>query len=219
MAKRTRQYKDVKNARAQAQRRINKLQGMLSTTQYKETRESIQSRLAQYNKALEGVRTYSSKTGKRVRTSEQVAQNLKTLRALNFENNDLVQSMKQANKAMQIEINRASVGLSDVYTKEQVHIFYRETMKYWQNVSNIENRNEAIMKGMGMNNLQKLFKEVTGDEKAIQKQWAMNVINDENATEEDRKKAFDILKDNEDDFQKSPNMNKSDKNIPDIVVE
>lgn len=219
MAKKaTAQYKQVKNARRQANTRIKRLTKDLHAATSAKAKENITRKIEQFRDALESVRTYSSVTGKRVRTSTQVAENLKELQRLNFNENARIRGNKAANKATEIEINKASVVASSIYKESQVHIFYRMTQKYWQN-SKIENRNDAIMAAKGKYNLANLFEEITSDEKAIEWQWAVEVSKDADASEEDKKKAFKILNDNKDQFQSSPNSKKSNANIPDIPVD
>lgn len=219
MAKKaTAQYKQVKNARRQANTRIKRLTKDLQAATSAKAKANITRKIEQFRDALESVRTYSSATGKRVRTSAQVAENLKNLQQLNFSENVLVRGTRRANEATKVEINKASVGMPSIYSETQVKIFYRETMKAWQNVP-IEKRNEAIMKYYGEKNLSKLFEEVTRDEKAQEWQWALEVAKNPEASDEDKKRAFEIIKDNQDEFVVSPDLKQSSINIPDIPTD
>lgn len=210
--KATQQYKRVSNERAKASRRINALQKQLAGAQSPQARIKLQGRITQYQNAIEATRMYSSETGKRVRNRAEIATNLEQLTRINNANSGLVRSQKKANQATQIEINRASVGIESKYTEEQVHYFYRETMKAWQNAP-AEQRNEAILNYYGERNLANLFEQITGPEDARQTMWAIETLKNPESSDDDKLTAMNILQDNEDEYVKSP-TGKSEYELP-----
>lgn len=197
--------------RRKANRRIKALQDDLSSAKSQKARSRIRGAISEIEKAIEATRTYSKETGKRIRTAAEVAANVANLARLNISNTFLVGSNKKRNLATAKQINMAGsrdegTRAASQYTKEQVRIFYRATQKAWDRPDvPIERRNEAIMRYYGSHVLSELFDEITTDARnqAIQRANAI-IANPENFTDEDRQWAFEVIADNQDDFQLSP---------------
>ena len=200
------QYNKVRNERRKAQRRIESLSKKLGETKNSRTKTRIRKQIKDLKRGVELSRTYDTKTGKKIRSQKQVANNLNKLIERNERTEQYVHGQKRINKAMQTEINRASVGKSSIYKQSEVHIFYRATQNAWINETNPKMRNEAILKYYGKENLQDFFEEVINNERNKNVQKAMEIINNPNGdyTNEEREAAFAALFDNDDDFQISP---------------
>lgn len=197
------QYNKVRNERRKAQRRINSLSKKLGETKNSRTKKRIRKEIKDLKRGVELSRTYDVETGKKIRSQKQVAKNLNKLIERNERTEQYVHGQKRINKAMQTEINRASVGKSSIYKQSEVHIFYRATQNAWINETNIKMRNEAILKYYGKENLQDFFEEVINNKYNKKVQKAMEIINKPNGdyTDEERQEAFAALFDNNDDFQ------------------
>lgn len=200
------QYNKVRNERIKAQRRIASLSKKLGETKNSRTKTRIRKEIKDLKRGVELSRTYDAKTGKKIRSQKQVAKNLNKLIERNERTEQYVHGQKRINKAMQTEINRASVGKSSIYKQSEVYIFYRATQNAWINELNPKMRNEAILKYYGKENLQDFFEEVINNERNKNVQKAMEIINNPNGdyTNEEREAAFAALFDNDDDFQISP---------------
>lgn len=200
------QYNKVRNERRKAQRRIESLSKKLGETKNSRTKTRIRKQIKDLKRGVELSRTYDTKTGKKIRSQKQVAKNLNKLIERNERTEQYVHGQKRINKAMQTEINRASVGKSSIYKQSEVHIFYRATQNAWINELNPKMRNEAILKYYGKENLQDFFEEVINNDRNKKVQKAMEIINNPNGdyTDEERQEAFAALFDNDDDFQISP---------------
>ena len=200
------QYNKVRNERRKAQRRIASLSKKLGETKNSRTKTRIRKEIKDLKRGVELSRTYDAKTGKKIRSQKQVAKNLNKLIERNERTGQYVHGQKRINKAMQTEINRASVGKSSIYKQSEVHIFYRATQDAWINELNPKMRNEAILKYYGKENLQDFFEEVINNDRNKKVQKAMEIINNPNGdyTDEERQEAFAALFDNDDDFQISP---------------
>lgn len=200
------QYNKVRNERRKAQRRIASLSKKLGETKNSRTKTRIRKEIKDLKRGVELSRVYDAKTGKKIRSQKQVAKNLNKLIERNERTEQYVHGQKRINKAMQTEINRASVGKSSIYKQSEVHIFYRATQNAWINEPNPKMRNEAILKYYGKENLQDFFEEVINNERNKNVQKAMEIINNPNGdyTNEEREAAFAALFDNDDDFQISP---------------
>ena len=200
------QYNKVRNERRKAQRRIASLSKKLGETKNSRTKTRIRKQIKDLKRGVELSRIYDTKTGKKIRSQKQVAKNLNKLIERNERTEQYVHGQKRINKAMQTEINRASVGKSSIYKQSEVHIFYRATQNAWINELNPKMRNEAILKYYGKENLQDFFEEVINNDRNKKVQKAMEIINNPNGdyTDEERQEAFVALFDNDDDFQISP---------------
>lgn len=197
------QYNKVRNERRKAQRRIASLSKKLGETKNSRTKTRIRKEIKDLKRGVELSRTYDAKTGKKIRSQKQVAKNLNKLIERNERTEQYVHGQKRINKAMQTEINRASVGKSSIYEQSEVHIFYRATQNAWINELNPKMRNEAILKYYGKENLQDFFEEVINNDRNKKVQKAMEIINNPNGdyTDEERQESFAALFDNNDDFQ------------------
>lgn len=208
----SKQYQHRRNEVRKAQRRIKAIKKLLEASQSTAAQQRLKSQIDTYNSAIEATRTYSSKTGKKIRTQAEVSQNIDALSRINEQNSQLVNvSAKarqlRANKATQKMISMASSSKTEnasPYTKTQVQIFYRATQKAWQNAP-LEGRNQAILDYYGMTSLQEVFEQVTGNQRNKDVQRATEIVNNpQDFSEEDRKWAFDVIQDNEDEYQISP---------------
>lgn len=198
MAKNISQYQKARNARRKAQRRINALEKQLTTAGNHNTREKLKGRIKELTKAVEETRTYSSETGKRVRTASDVAANINRLEKLNKDFSYLTTSQTRSNKAVEVEINRASVGVESMYTETQVKVFYRATQKAWQNRP-IAERNKAILDYYGEKSLKKVFEDVVSNEQNSNVQKAIDILqNGSEATDDEKAWALEQLQDNDD---------------------
>lgn len=197
------QYNKVRNERRKAQRRIASLSKKLGETKNSRTKTRIRKEIKDLKRGVELSRVYDVKTGKKIRSQKQVAKNLNKLIERNERTEQYVHGQKRINKAMQTEINRASVGKSSIYKQSEVHIFYRATQDAWINELNPKMRNEAILKYYGKENLQDFFEEVINNDRNKKVQKAMEIINNPNGdyTDEERQESFAALFDNNDDFQ------------------
>lgn len=197
------QYNKVRNERRKAQRRIASLSKKLGETKNSRAKTRIRKEIKILKRGVELSRTYDVKTGKKIRSQKQVAKNLNKLIERNERTEQYVHGQKRINKAMQTEINRASVGKSSLYKQSEVHIFYRATQDAWINETNIKKRNEAILESYGKKNLQDFFEEVINNEYNKKVQKAMEIINNPKGdyTDEERRESFAALFDNNDDFQ------------------
>ena len=208
----SKQYQKKRNEVRKAQRRISALQQQLTIAQSPAAQQRLQSQIDRYNSEIEATRTYSSETGKKIRTKAEVQQNIESLSRMNEQNANLVGGSAKArqlraNKATEKMINMASSRKTEEaspYTRTQVQIFYRATQEAWQN-SSLENRNQAILNYYGMTSLQEVFEQVTGDQRNKDVQRANEIVNNpQDYSEEDRKWAFNVIQDNEDEYQISP---------------
>ena len=208
----SKQYQRKRNEARKAQRRIKALKQQLDIAQSPSAQQRLKSQIDLYNSAIEATRTYSAKTGKKIRNKSEIQQNIEYLSRLNEQNAQLVSGSAKArqlraNKATEKMINMASSRKTEEaapYTRTQVQIFYRATQEAWQN-SPLENRNQAILNYYGMTSLQEVFEQVTGDQRNKDVQRANEIVNNpQDYSEEDRKWAFNVIQDNEDEYQISP---------------
>lgn len=200
----TERYRRIKNERRRAKTRIKRLEKKLTQVKSQTAVARIKRDIKNIQDAVDATYTYSPTTGKKIRDVQEVSANIENMTRVNNQYSSVVQSNRKSNLATQIEINKASVGESAEYTEDQVHIFYRATQKAWENVP-IERRNQAILDYYGYDNLAEAFEEVTSNQKNKDIQRALNIVqNPDEYTDDDRKWAYDVIKDNEDDFQLSP---------------
>lgn len=121
-------------------------------------------------------RIYSSKTGKKMHTAKQAESGLKRLESL-IESKYKFANQWQKNKFFESKMNmgsnerlqgptRSGKPLSEEMSglsKDQIKIFYRETMDIWRGYSSNKDRNKAIMKAYGKSDLEEVFNEVIGE--------------------------------------------------------
>ena len=165
-------------------------------------------------------RMYSSKTGKKMHTAKQVESGLKRLESL-IESKYKFVNQWQKNKFFESKINMGSnerlqgptmsgkplseemSGLS----KDQIKIFYRETMDIWRGYSSNKDRNKAIMKAYGKSDLEEIFNEVIGEfakehNDPIQAKYVLEHQDD--FTDQQIEHARRVLYDNADELRYDP---------------
>lgn len=199
----TKQYQDTRNARAKAQRRLANMEKELGTLTGVREKAALERRMNELRAAIESTRTYSAETGKRIRTKEEVAANLQKLEFLNRASQDFLKGTAGAqarkNKFTQNQINLASKKDSEgsVYTRAQVTVFYRFTQDAWIN-TDLTNINQSILdyygKTAGSDDLATIFEWVMQQGKNADIVKALEILENENASDDDRNWAFDILK-------------------------
>jgi truncated hemoglobin YjbI len=210
-------YQRARNARDKAQRRIADLKAQLNDTANANIKSRIRKDIKRIQRAVSNTRTYSTKTGKRMHTSKQVARGIDKLNSLLEE--FPLKVPRQKNKSFEVRMNMASnksiqgptqnskrtVGeeISGL-TKAQVQIFYRATQKAWQNVP-VEQRNEAILKYYHQRDLEKLFNDVLSDQRNKDVEKANEILaNPDDYTDAERKWAYEVIQDNDDEFRYLP---------------
>lgn len=221
----TSQYNKVRNERRKAQRRISRLEASFKKATTASEKRQISKSIQNYQNIVESTYTYSPKTGKRIRNANEVSENLKTLKVQNQAAGVFFKEAPRSDLLTKIEINKASsreTESASEYTASQVHIFYRETMKYWQDASAGEDKNIKILEGIERETgismtLEEVFDYITSDEKAQQRQWAAEILTNPNASERDKHEARRIVQDNIDEVQISQVVEKA--NIPDVPTD
>ena len=205
-------YQRARNARDKAQRRIADLKAQLNDTTNASIKSRIRKDIKRIQRAVSNTRTYSTKTGKRMHTSNQVARGIEKLSSLLEE--FPLKVPRQKNKSFEVRMNMASnksiqgptqnskrtVGeeISGL-TKAQVQIFYRATQKAWQNVP-VEQRNEAILKYYHQRDLEKLFNDVLQRNEDVEKANEI-LANPDDYTDAEKKWAYETIQDNDDEFR------------------
>lgn len=201
-------YNQILNARKKAERRIDKLKKVMKETQNEDTKRNIKSNIRKLKNAVNSTRTYAKSTGKKIRSKEKVDANFENLKELNTRFDAYTyRGINKKNNATRIEINKASVKADSIYTKTQVQIFFMVTRAAW-NRPGIDptKRYEAILKAYGKVDLGQLFDDIVNNKKNLQIQKAREILATPDAdwTDEEKAAAFQILKDNEDDYIDSP---------------
>ena len=201
-------YKQIHNERKKAENRIKKLKQVMKDTQNEDTKRNIKSNIKKLKNAVNSTRTYAKSTGKKIRSKEKVEANFENLKELNTRFDAYTyRGINKKNNATRIEINKASVKADSIYTKYQVQTFFNVTRKAW-NRPNVDptKRYEAILKAYGKVDLAQLFDDIVNNEKNLQLQKAREILATPDAgwTDEEKAAAFEILKDNEDDYIVSP---------------
>ena len=207
--KNTRRYNDLRNERRKAQRRINSIQKSLAKTKSEGARKLLERRITNLQNAIDATRTYSKETGKKIqRTKLESEHAMSYLRSLNKISESYVKSNRIQNEATGIEIRRAGHG--GMYTKREVQLFYKETMSAWNRDDVPTNkRNEAILEAYGERNLADLFDKIVNDGKVQELERAREIIQSPQMyTNEQRRWAYEVLSDNEDEYTVSPNSRK-----------
>lgn len=216
MANNTSQYNKVRNERRKAQRRIDALQNQYKSAVSPTAKKRLKSQIKSLNAAVEKTYTYSN--GKKIRDSKQVSRAYANLIKKNSNLSNYVHSNAAANRAAAIEINKASVGASSTYSESQVHIFYRSTMKAWQNLPAGSDKNKAILDYYGYASLDEAFNDVTSNEQNVNVQKAIDILNNpKDYTDDDRAWAFNFISDNDDDFTISPPNGKDISNLSPVA--
>lgn len=203
--KNTRRYNDLRNERRKAQRRINSMQKSLAKTRSEGARKLLERRISNLQNAIDATRTYSKDTGKKIQSTKLEAEHaMNYLRSVNNASDSYVQSNRMQNKATEIEIRRAGHG--GMYTKREVQVFYKYTMAAWNRDDVPTNkRNEAILEAYGERNLADLFDKIVNNGKVQELERAREIIQSPQMyTNEQRRWAYEVLSDNEDDYITSP---------------
>lgn len=201
-------YNQIRNERKKAENRIKKLKQVMKDTQNEDTKRNIKSNIKKLKNAVNSTRTYAKSTGKKIRSKEKVEANFENLKELNTRFDAYTyRGINKKNNAIRIEINKASVKADSIYTKFQVQTFFNVTRKAW-NIPGVDptKRYEAILKAYGKVDLAQLFDDIVNNEKNLQLQKAREILATPDAgwTDEEKAAAFEILKDNEDDYIISP---------------
>ena len=210
-------YQRARNARDKAQRRIADLKAQLNDTTNANIKSRIRKDIKRIQRAVSNTRTYSTKTGKRMHTSKQVARGIEKLSSLLEE--FPLKVPKQKHKSFEVRMNMASnqriqgpsqnakrtVGeeISGL-TKAQLQIFYRATQKARLNVP-VEQRNEAILKYYHQRDLEKFFNSVLSEQRNKDVEKANEILaNPDDYTDAEKKWAYETIQDNDDEFRYVP---------------
>ena len=220
------QYNDARNLREKAERRIAALKKQKKAAQSKEYKKQLQRDIRRLQDAARSTRTYSTKTGKRMRTAEQVSKGIAKLKSL-VEEFPLL-GVEKRNRSFALRLNLAknsslqgptrnagsTIGeeMSGL-TSDEVKVFYRATQHVWDNGKvPIEKRNEAIEAHynelIGTRDLQRIFDYVLSDQRQQDVLKAKDIVdNPDKYTDAEKKWAYDILQDNESEIRYQPVVN------------
>lgn len=206
----TKAYMRARNERRKAQTRIRALERKRDALTSAQAKDKVQTQIDNLQKTVAATYMYSQDDGTRIRSREEAMGNVAILARHNLRLGSLVTSEGRANLVTGIELNRATVGRSSVYTKAQVHIFYKKTQEAWQQAGvALEDRNAAIVAEygpkLGTSSLADIVEQVLGDEDTQKTLWAIAVFeNPDNHTDAEKREAFDVLMDNGDEDTVSP---------------
>ena len=139
---------EAQNLRRKGQRRIERLQDLISNDNTTErVRNWATRQVKEITSAMQGTRQYS-KSGKRYKskTESYIKGQISRLEAAISEVVLMRSAPVDTFAVTQSELNRASVRAPSSYTKTEASMFYRATQKIWQTQGVGEHsRNEAIM--------------------------------------------------------------------------
>ena len=220
------QYNDARNLREKAERRIAALKKQKKAAQSKEYKKQLQRDIRRLQDAARSTRTYSTKSGKRMRTAEQVSKGIAKLKSLVEEfpllgvekrNRSFALRLNLAkNSSLQGPTRNAGSTLGEEMsglTSDEVKVFYRATQHVWDNGKvPIEKRNEAIEAHynelIGTRDLQRIFDYVLSDQRQQDVLKAKDIVdNPDKYTDAEKKWAYDILQDNESEIRYQPVVN------------
>ena len=220
------QYNDARNLRAKAERRIAALKKQKKAAQSKEYKKQLQRDIRRLQDAARSTRTYSTKTGKRMRTAEQVSKGIAKLNSLVEEfpllgvekrNSSFALRLNLAkNSSLQGPTRNAGSTLGEEMsglTSDEVKVFYRATQHVWDNGKvPIEKRNEAIEAHynelIGTRDLQRIFDYVLSDQRQQDVLKAKDIVdNPDKYTDAEKKWAYDVLADNDAEIRYLPAVN------------
>lgn len=220
------QYNDARNLREKAERRIAALKKQKKAAQSKEYKKQLQLDIRRLQDAARSTRTYSTKTGNRMRTAEQVSKGIAKLKSLVEEfpllgvekrNRSFALRLNLAkNSSLQGPTRNAGSTLGEEMsglTSDEVKVFYRATQHVWDNGKvPIEKRNEAIEAHynelIGTRDLQRIFYYVLSDQRQQDVLKAKDIVdNPDKYTDAEKKWAYDILQDNESEIRYQPVVN------------
>ena len=220
------QYNDARNLREKAKRRIAALKKQKKAAQSKEYKKQLQRDIRRLQDAARSTRTYSTKTGKRIHTAEQVSKGIAKLKSL-IEEFPLL-GVEKRNRSFALRLNLAknsslqgptrNAGRTlgeemSGLTSDEVKVFYRATQHVWDNGKvPVEKRNEAIeahyKKLIGTRDLQRIFDYVLSDQRQQDVLKAKDIVdNPDKYTDAEKKWAYDILQDNESEIRYQPVVN------------
>lgn len=220
------QYNDARNLREKAERRIASLKKQKKAAQSKEYKKKLQKDIRRLQDAARSTRTYSTKTGKRMRTAEQVSKGIAKLKSL-IEEFPLL-GVEKRNRSFALRLNLAknsslqgptrNAGRTlgeemSGLTSDEVKVFYRATQHVWDNEKvSVEKRNEAIeahyKELIGTRDLQRIFDYVLSDQRQQDVLKAKDIVdNPDKYTDAEKKWAYDILQDNESEIRYQPVVN------------
>ena len=140
--------REARNIRKQANRRIARLEKVLNDEKTtSRNREWARRQIADIRQAQNESKLSMNIRGHRyTQTIEQAMTGLKNLKTLVSEIEPRFTLEGDNFEVTQRELNRASVNLPSIYTKNEVKIFYRATQKIWQKKDvDVHERNEAIL--------------------------------------------------------------------------
>lgn len=208
-----------------AERRINALKKQHDSASSATFRKKIQRDITRVQEAMEGTRTYSTETGKRIRTASQVARGIETLR--NIIDSFPLRGVKKRNRSFAMRLNMAgSKSLQGPtrnpertlgeemagITSSQVKVFFRATQSAWDrpNVP-IEHRLEAIIDKyedkVGTRDLQTIFDYVMSDQRNADVAKAKDIVaNPDKYTDGEKEWAYDVLADNDAEVRYMPTV-------------
>ena len=220
------QYNEARNLREKAERRIAALKKQKKAAQSNEYKKQLQRDIRRLQDAARSTRTYSTKTGKRMRTAEQVSKGIDKLKSLVEEypllgvekrNRSFALRLNLAkNSSLQGPTRNAGSTLGEEMsglTSDEVKVFYRATQHVWDNGKvPIEKRNEAIeahyKELIGTRDLQRIFDYVLSDQRQQDVLKAKDIVdNPDKYTDAEKKWAYDILQDNESEIRYQPVVN------------
>lgn len=220
------QYNDARNLREKAERRIAALKKQKKAAQSKEYKKQLQRDIRRLQDAARSTRTYSTKTGKRMRTAEQVSKGIANLKSLveefpllGVEKRNRLFALRlnlAKNSSLQGPTRNAGSTLGEEMsglTSDEVRVFYRATQHVWDNGKvPIEKRNEAIEAHynelIGTRDLQRIFDYVLSDQRQQDVLKAKDIVdNPDKYTDAEKKWAYDILQDNESEIRYQPVVN------------
>ena len=220
------QYNEARNLRDKAERRIAALKKQKKAAQSKEYKKQLQRDIRRLQDAARSTRTYSTNTGKRMRTAEQVSKGIAKLKSLVEEfpllgvekrNRSFALRLNLAkNSSLQGPTRNAGSTLGEEMsglTSDEVKVFYRATQHVWDNGKvPIEKRNEAIeahyKELIGTRDLQRIFDYVLSDQRQQDVLKAKDIVdNPDKYTDAEKKWAYDILQDNESEIRYQPVVN------------
>ena len=220
------QYNDARNLREKAERRIASLKKQKKAAQSKEYKKQLQRDIRRLQDAARNTRTYSTKTGKRIRTAEQVSKGIAKLKSL-IEEFPLL-GVKKRNRSFALRLNLAknrslqgptrNAGRTlgeemSGLTSDEVKVFYRATQHVWDNEKvPVEKRNETIeahyKELIGTRDLQRIFDYVLSNQRQQDVLKAKDIVdNPDKYTDAEKKWAYDILQDNESEIRYQPVVN------------
>ena len=220
------QYRDTRTLRKKAERRIESLKKQKKAAQSKEYKKQLQRDIRRLQDAARSTRTYSTKTGKRIRTAEQVSKGIAKLKSL-IEEFPLL-GVEKRNRSFALRLNLAknsslqgptrNAGRTlgeemSGLTSDEVKVFYRATQHVWDNGKvPVEKRNEAIeahyKELIGTRDLQRIFDYVLSDQRQQDVLKAKAIVdNPDKYTDAEKKWAYDILQDNESEIRYQPVVN------------